>query len=208
MSKGVDINEYDRNYYTPPLCVAAESGHLEICKLLLTEGANINVQSRVGETALHKAIRQNDKKEKSQHFEIVKYLIEKGANVNMPNNNKDTPLHITKSKDVAKLLLKNGAKTDVKNNQGKNPKDLSKKNKAHDVTKVITEHESENVARQNGQVYCIICYEPKYGAYAFLPCGHAKTCETCCKSITHPSNSNPKCPCCHQPVTMYQKIFI
>ena len=107
---------------------------------------------------------------------------------------------------IAEILLKNGAKTNVTNNKGETPKAISIKNKDKDVTKLLVEYENKQKVEQSEQIDCIICFEPKNGTYAFLPCGHAKTCENCCKNIMKPNN--PVCPTCRQPVTIYQKIFI
>ena len=54
---------------------------------------------------------------------------------------------------------------------------------------------------------CIICFNPKNGIFAFIPCGHAMTCENCSRNITE-SSDKAECPTCRQPVTIYQKIFM
>ena len=254
MEKDVDIINYNykgNSYSGPPICAAAQSGNLEICKLLLEHGANINeltlggetvlhrasslkysyrnetnyidvvkffiekgvnvnIQDKLGYTALHVLIHySNNHIWKKEILELGKLLIENGANTNLQNTSSgETPLHITRVKEMADILLKNGAKTDIKNVKGKTPKDTSKRMRAHEVTKLIVEHENQQRTGQAELNECIICFEPKDGTFAFLPCGHAKTCEKCCKNIMKPTNSNPECPTCRQPVSLYQKIFI
>ncbi|KAL4096015.1 hypothetical protein PRIC1_009380 [Phytophthora ramorum] len=59
-----------------PLHFAAEGGHLTLCKLLLTNGANINAQNKAGETPLHFAIA-------SQRRGVCLHLVENHADVRM-----------------------------------------------------------------------------------------------------------------------------
>ena len=186
------------------------SDFLNVVKFFIEKDVNVNIQNKFGETALHMlVVHSNIYPKEEKCFEIAKILIENGADVNPQDFiNKETPLHLTKVKEMADILLKNGAKTNFKNVKGETPKDTSKKNKAHEVTKLIVEHENQQRTGQAERNECIICFEPKDGTFAFLPCGHAKTCEKCCKSIMRPANSNPECPTCRQPVTTYQKIFI
>jgi ankyrin repeat protein len=54
--------------------LAAGEGHLEIVKLLLEHGADVNAKTAY-ETALHLAAEKG-------HLEIVKFLLEHGADVN------------------------------------------------------------------------------------------------------------------------------
>ncbi len=59
------------------LQIAANKGQLEIVKLLIDKGANINYQHPISKnTALHLAALSN-------YPEVVKYLISKGADVNI-----------------------------------------------------------------------------------------------------------------------------
>ena len=51
---------------------------------------------------------------------------------------------------------------------------------------------------------CVVCYDQRKGTFALLPCGHAKTCETCCVKIVEETKS---CPLCRGNVSKYQKIF-
>ena len=52
---------------------------------------------------------------------------------------------------------------------------------------------------------CNVCYGPRNGVYAFLPCGHAKTCQLCCIKIMEDSE---QCPVCRTNVHRYQKIIL
>ena len=54
---------------------AAGRGHLEIVKLLIAKGADVNARRENGETVLHSASVEG-------HLEIVKLLTDNGAEVN------------------------------------------------------------------------------------------------------------------------------
>ena len=74
-----------------PLCMAADSasGHVEIIRLLLDNGADVNAKNNSGSTALHwPAFQGND--------EIVRLLIERGAYLHVVNNNGNTALNEAK----------------------------------------------------------------------------------------------------------------
>lgn len=73
---GEDINHQPKGVSFTPLHLAVESNHYTIAHLLITYGANINVQSLLGQTALHYAIKNNSP-------DIAHLLITHGANINI-----------------------------------------------------------------------------------------------------------------------------
>lgn len=91
ISAGADVNE--RKDYRTPLMTAFSCTHdVDIMRLLLTSGADVNAYNGYGETALHKVVSFYDE------IEIAKLLIEFGANVNAQNSVKQTPLmHLVKN---------------------------------------------------------------------------------------------------------------
>ena len=68
------------------LFYAAGLGHMEMVKLLIDAGADINTQARNGRTALYNAVR-------FLHDDIAKLLISKGADVNVKTRYGETVLH-------------------------------------------------------------------------------------------------------------------
>ena len=58
----------------PPLWCAAAAGHLDIVKLLVKSGANVNSTTKTNSTPLRAACFDG-------HYEIVKYLVEHNAGV-------------------------------------------------------------------------------------------------------------------------------
>ena len=70
--------------YETPLGVACLNGYLEIVKLFLENGANVNFKDDRENTPLHRAC-------KNCHLEIVELLLANGAEKNCKNENYDTP---------------------------------------------------------------------------------------------------------------------
>lgn len=100
-----------------PLQLAARNGMLEIVKLLISKGANVNAVSSLGNSALM-----------TGEVGIIKYLLAQGANPNLKNNDGDTPLIFligylkTYSEDEVdegvKALLEKGAEVNAVNKKG------------------------------------------------------------------------------------------
>jgi len=80
------IDEYGSDGFTP-LGLAAYFGYLDVVKLLLARGAQVNLHSRNAQkvAALHSAV-------SAQHGDIINLLIEHGANVNAKQEQDITPL--------------------------------------------------------------------------------------------------------------------
>jgi ankyrin repeat protein/mannosyltransferase OCH1-like enzyme len=96
-----------------PLAVAAQKEHLEIVKLLINNGADIDF-SGDGYTPLYRSIQ-------SRNYEIAQYLIAHGANVDSIQANKVNILFYSAYKnypEMVQLLLHNDALTDFEFNGG------------------------------------------------------------------------------------------
>ncbi|KAH3977786.1 hypothetical protein HBI56_105990 [Parastagonospora nodorum] len=104
----------------PPLCVAVVNGHIDVVRILLEYGANVDATTRdSGETALHLAIKNN-------HTEIIDLLLEAGPQLEAhTTETNETPLHYAASKSgslaTIVALLKLGAKYDTKNSKDQSP---------------------------------------------------------------------------------------
>ena len=93
------------------LWIAAEKGHVEVVKLLLTEGnAEVDKAANDGVTPLYAAAMQGK-------TEVVKLLLTEGnAEVDKTNNTGATPLYVAAEQgmtEVVKLLLRGGADANI-----------------------------------------------------------------------------------------------
>jgi ankyrin repeat protein len=109
---------------TTALIIAAEMGNLDGVKLLIENGAKINLQDATQRTALLASVMNS----REQSFEIIKYLVENGANINIQDIKGNTPLldliHSDRSENSWKYesilyLVEHGSNLSLANNSGK-----------------------------------------------------------------------------------------
>ena len=114
----VELKQSTKSFKThkPLLVLAAEMGLIEMVKVLLDKGANIDIQNQV-QTALTEAI-------ENEHLEVAKLLIKRGANINSKNYNGKTALSLAIGKECEKpyddtwveiitMLLENDAEVNI-----------------------------------------------------------------------------------------------
>lgn len=130
----MDISvDYINNDDAPALILAAYKGHLEIVRLLLNKGANVNAaQMFDGGTSLMIACWNG-------HLEIVDELLKNGAKVNAASTNGTTSLMYASQAghaEIVRLLCKNGANIDMTNNTGQTAIQLTDK---HYIKVILSE---------------------------------------------------------------------
>ncbi|KAG5677884.1 hypothetical protein PVAND_007601 [Polypedilum vanderplanki] len=94
------------------LWIAAGSGHLNIVKMLVKHGANVNHCTDTNSTPLRAACFDG-------RLDIVQYLVNHNADLNLPNIYNNTCLMISSYRghdDVVEFLLKNGAQVNAQAN--------------------------------------------------------------------------------------------
>lgn len=93
-------------------------GHVEVLKMLIKYGADINIPAKNGWTILHSAVL-------SDHEKIVKVLVANGSNIiNMKNSDGFTALHLATGlgrTSIVKILVENGADVRAEANAGHTP---------------------------------------------------------------------------------------
>jgi len=102
---GPDVNAKSILLNYTPLHYAAKHGHVEIARLLIEKGADVNALGCLDKTPLHYAALWG-------HFEIARLLIEKGADVSALTCSDNTLLHnaaLYGYFEIARLLIENGA---------------------------------------------------------------------------------------------------
>ena len=133
----------------PLLHVAVRYGCIEICNLLLKNGANLNATNDFRDTALIVAAGKTNveicklliafkasitsvstegrtalmEAARMKSYEVVKLLLEKGSNIGKKDEDGNTALHhaIPCSNQLLQLLLDNNADIDAVNNNGWTP---------------------------------------------------------------------------------------
>ncbi|KAI9769608.1 MAG: hypothetical protein M1839_003610 [Geoglossum umbratile] len=84
------------------LHIAVRRNHLQACKQLLLEGANVNAAGQDGDTPLHVAI------SRAQSYDIARLLIQNGADPGNCNSGLGTALHTFYNDAVHQTLLYHG----------------------------------------------------------------------------------------------------
>lgn len=79
---------------------------VEMAKLLISGGADVQGNSTKGTTPLHYAVR-------SKNLPYVKYLMDRGAQVNKTDEHGNTPLHYASNLAIARALVEAGAVADT-----------------------------------------------------------------------------------------------
>lgn len=97
-----EVEEEKTFHYASPLWAAAVANHLNVVKLLVRLGANINSISDSGSTAVRSACFMSN-------VEVVQFLLESGADFSKPNFNGGTCLiNSVQSIELCKFLLSKG----------------------------------------------------------------------------------------------------
>ena len=112
---GTDLNEDEWTYGSSPLITAAVFGELEIAKILINAGADLNFKNDEGSTPLITAAAFD-------HTDLAKLLIDSGANIDLTNNEGSTALMLAvlySNIDIVKSLLDKGANREITNKFGR-----------------------------------------------------------------------------------------
>jgi ankyrin repeat protein len=104
----------DDKFRITPLTYAAIYGHVEVVRVLLEGGANVDTASDIGRTALHEAATFD-------HLDVCRLLLDWGAKVDRLDKLRYTALHwaaLLGHLSVVKLLVERGADVSVESGVG------------------------------------------------------------------------------------------
>lgn len=132
-----DPNATGLNNWTA-LHMASAYGYCEICEILITHTANINVNARtsIQRTPLHLATLHNQ-------FSVVKLLVHNGADINLVDNELNTVLHYASMQgyyNIVEWILRKSPLL-PKNNMGRTPVCLALN---YETYSVFLEYSEEN----------------------------------------------------------------
>ncbi|KAL6094582.1 tanc2 [Pungitius sinensis] len=108
------INDFDTLWGETALTAASGRGKLEVCRLLLEQGAAVAQPNRRGIVPLFSAVRQG-------HWQIVDLLLAHGADVNLADKQGRTPLMMAASEGhlgTVEFLLAQGASLSLMDKEG------------------------------------------------------------------------------------------
>lgn len=159
----VDVNKLKCMHW------AATFGKLEMVKLLMSAGAQLNEYGMAGrETPLFIAVAHH-------HMEIVRLLLDAGADPNLGSqSNGITPIMRTSAVDAIELLIKHDANVNVTDHKGASPLLKAVSTKRADLVKVFLQAGANiNHADKDGYTPLIMAVENGYDniVNVLLQCG-------------------------------------
>jgi ankyrin repeat protein len=144
---GVDARD---NHDWTPLHLAVYEGNIEVQRLLVQRGADVNSRNNMGATPLHIAAHQGD-------AAATRLLLASGADVNAQQRDGLTPLHIAAVEQhvprlqylqVVRTLLDNGARPDARDRLACVPWDYAVRIGHADVARLLGELDRQDRVKQ------------------------------------------------------------
>lgn len=157
ISRGADVNIRDYDY--PLLSLAVMGERMDIVRILLSNGTDVNITQDDGNTALHCAAELDDE----NAVKMSKYLVEAGAAVDSKNQEGKTPLHCVVNRETAELLVKYGANFNSEAKNGETPLHSAARSGRKSIVKFLIESGAKiNLKDSTGRI-------PLHWAVEFCP---------------------------------------
>ncbi|XP_045161724.1 E3 ubiquitin-protein ligase MIB2-like [Mercenaria mercenaria] len=178
--------EIRNNRQQTPLLLAVSQGHTGLIELLVSKGADVNVDDEDGDTCLHLGLmRQSVSTEREDSPMLESIRMQLGM-----SEGEDTV-----GTAIACYLAQQGANLNHKNHAGKTPLDLISDPKLEEVVKQFaTANRRQELLSSSGRdQLCEVCSEQR-ACIMFQPCQHIVSCLECCIRMK-------KCIECKMPIT-------
>ena len=143
---GLDFDKVNDNYYGHPLQAAAVGGSLNVCRLLVDKGADVNARGGRFDTALQAAA-------DGGHALVTHFLLEHGADPNAQGGPAATSLEAASLKGHIQIvgeLLKRGATVNTHNASGRTALHCASMHGHRDIVKLLLDNGAEIGSRDNG----------------------------------------------------------
>ncbi len=102
----INIADEDGNTLLHNLVLQNPNNLIEVIKILLTAGADVNMQNNDGDTILHLAINQFNDNKTDENLNILRYLLDPEAtnvDINILNKNYESPLSL--NREIIRLIV-------------------------------------------------------------------------------------------------------
>lgn len=145
LETGSDVNEIDKISGTNSLHWAAARGNLEICRLLIDHGCDLNLQANDKRTPLFSALQQH-------RIGVAQFLLDSGAKTDGVDLDHWTPLHLAihgGHEDIALRLLQDKIDINILNDQNWSPLCLAL---AHNQPKVAWQ-----LLKKGADINTVVC---------------------------------------------------
>ncbi|KAJ3113861.1 hypothetical protein HK100_001866 [Physocladia obscura] len=137
---GANVNARDKHGNYPLTLAASNKSEIQVLKMLVERGAEINVKNQQKKTALQLALAQND-------IQKAEFLLHCGANIEIQDHKGYTALHyVIRVGNVEFLskLLNHGSNFDAVSKSGENVFNLAFKYNQLDILKLLMDRRSES----------------------------------------------------------------
>lgn len=125
LSANAEVNKQDWDNYAP-LHYCAKLGFVDGAKALLDDGASINIQTRVKETPLVLALKEN-------HTSMIQFLINSRADVKKPDVIHRPPISYARDDEAVKMLVEAGCDITMPDDEGSTPVHWAVKTKSDTI---------------------------------------------------------------------------
>jgi ankyrin repeat protein len=135
-----------------------DEGAVELARMLLKKGADVNGTDQDNASVLSYAISNNN-------IELTKFFLDNGASTSLRDTNRNTgclPLHGCESVEMLKLLINKGFDTKKQCNNGRNLLHYAAKENLIDMAKYIVDNDLVSVDQKDKNGETALDYAKKY----------------------------------------------